>query len=29
MNYYTSSDNVILLSEMPSRGSVIYQALYQ
>ena len=29
MNYYTSSDNVILLSEMPSRGSVIYQAIYQ
>lgn len=29
MNYYTSSDNVILLSEMPSRNSVIYQALYQ
>ena len=29
MNYYTSSDNVILLSEMPSRDSVIYQALYQ
>ena len=26
---YTSSDNVILLSEMPSRDSVIYQALYQ
>lgn len=29
MNYYTSSDNVILLSEMPSHGSVIYQALCQ
>lgn len=29
MNYYTSSDNVILLSKMPSRDSAIYQALYQ
>ena len=29
MNYYTSSDNVILLNKMPSRESVIYQALYQ
>lgn len=27
MNYYTSSDNVILLSEMPSRSSAVYQAL--
>ena len=27
MNYYTSSDNVILLSEMPPRDSAIYQAL--
>ena len=29
MNYYTSSDNVILLSEMPPRDSAIYQALSQ
>ena len=29
MNYYTSSDNVILLSKMPSCDSAIYQALYQ
>lgn len=27
MNYYTSSDNVILLSEMPVRDSAIYQAI--
>lgn len=29
MNYYTSSDNVILLNKMPSRDSAIYQAFYQ
>lgn len=29
MNYYTSSDNVILLNKMPSRDSAIYQAIYQ
>ena len=29
MNYYTSSDNVILLNKMPSCDSAIYQALYQ